>query len=286
MIKAVFLLVLFALSKLYAQQHDNPSVKIAVLSGEPYQMQWDAKERAMLITVLSADTVRYFRVNVDNGEVEKLHFDVGLGFVSPHPAAKAWAGAMPDGRPWSRGNFGFLSRFGQRKIFLRQPTFNSAGNLLAFSAFTPYKSEWRLMTYDLKYDNLNEMSHLPSQISFPVWSPRGAYIAFVLPSEHPLRNKAGVVRWDATGLRFLESDSLNIGFASWPDSEHYLLLTANSTAGWYVLRQRLAGDKPQILYASTRPLRFAIWIPQSRQVAFLRQEDGCQWGLWLLNTGL
>ena len=258
--------------------------KISDLPGQPLQMQWNFLEQTMLITIENGDSTLHsvFRVQ-DDTSFSTLFFSDKPRFVAPHPTAKAWAGALPDGKPWSSGNYRFLSRFGERKIFLRHPNFNITGNLLAFSAYTPYDKNWRLMTYDLKYDNLNEMQGLPSGISYPVWSPKGTYIAFVLPSEHLARKQAGLVRWDGTGLRLISSESMSYEFISWPGSEQYVILTARDTEKWYVIRMLISKGEEEKLYCSETPLKFAQWIPQSGKIAFLKQNHQ-QWELWLLDA--
>mgnify|MGYP001627386600 CR=1 FL=1 len=267
-----------------AQTEDFLCRKIAVLNGEPLQMQWNSLDGSILITLENNDTVRHIAVNAQNDSVFSiLSFDARPRYLAPHPIAKAWAGALSDGKPWSIGNYRFLSRFGQRKVFLRQPAFNIAGNLLAFSAYTPYIKDWRLMTYDLKYDNLNEMRGLPSGISYPVWSPKGTFIAFVLPSDHPVRKQTALVRWDGTDLRFLSSDSLSYEFVSWPGSEQYLLLTAKGDEQWYIIRHLIGKGNREVLHTSKSALKFAQMLPGTGKIAFLK-ENQKRWELWLLDV--
>lgn len=267
-----------------AQAEDFSCRKIAVLNGEPLQMQWNYPDGSILITLESNDTVSHITIKVQADTVfSTLGFDASPRYLAPHPAAKVWAGALSDGKPWSMGNYRFLSRFGQRKVFLRQPAFNIAGNLLAFSAYTPYNKDWRLMTYDLNYDNLNEMWGLPSGISYPVWSPKGTFIAFVLPSDHPVRKNAALVRWDGTDLRFLSSDSLSYEYVSWPESEQYLLFTARGHEQWHIIRHLIGKGNEKIVYTSKSALKFAQMLPGTGKIAFLK-ENQKRWELWLLNV--
>jgi hypothetical protein len=283
----ILLLLAFVLTacsyEVAAQAEDFSCWRIAVLNGEPLQMQWNYPDGSVLITLESNDVVRHITVKALTDTVfSTLDFDRNPRYLAAHPSAKVWAGALSDGKPWSMGNYRFLSRFGQRKVFLRQPSFNIAGNLLAFSAYTPYNKDWRLMTYDLKYDNLNEMRGLPSGISYPVWSPKGTFIGFVLPSDHPVRKQAAMVRWDGTDLRFFSSDTLSYEYISWLGSEQYLILTAKGDEQWYIIRHLIGKGNQEIVHTSRSALRFAQMLPGTGKIAFL-QENQKRWEFWLLD---
>lgn len=138
------------------------------------------------------------------------------------------------------------------------------------------------MTYDLKYDNLNSFNGLPAEVSYPVWSPKSSFIAFVLPADHPARRQVAVTPWDGSSLRYYRSDSLSFEYAAWPGNEQYLLLTAKGNPGWYLLRRHLHSSAVETLYFSISELRFAQWIPETRKLVFLQKKDG-QWELWWLD---
>lgn len=259
------------------QQH---TTRIFAFSGEPLQLQWDAYARALLLTIQTENGIRH--LHLTDSSAVPLSLAESPVYVAAHPLTKAYAGALSDGKPWTSGQYKFLSRFGQRKVFLQQPVFNPSGNLLAFSAQTPYKPEWRLMTYDLKYDNLNAMEGLPAEASYPAWSPRGTFIAMIVPSHHPARQQTAIVRWDATGLRYLSSDSLSFEYATWPGSEQYLLITTRGSKGWFILKQHLRRPNTDLLYQSNEELRFAIMIPDTGKIALLKRW-GAGWELWILD---
>jgi hypothetical protein len=250
-------------------------------SGEPIQLQWDAFSEALVISFRSEGATKHLLVDPHNSKVSELLFNDKPNYIAPHPLVEAWAGAAANEKPWTSGNYRFLSRFSQRNIYLKEPSFNTAGNLLAFSAYTPYNSQWRLMTYDLKYDNLNSMDGLPVDASFPAWSPKGSFICMIVPTAQPSRKQAAVVRWDATGIRFLASDSMSIEYAAWPGSEQYLLLTAKGRTGWFIVKELIGSTRLEVMHFEPTELRFASWIPTTGKVAFLKRK-GDDWELCLL----
>ncbi|MBK9291021.1 MAG: hypothetical protein IPM52_05285 [Bacteroidetes bacterium] len=270
-------LVAFLVQGAAAPKEQYRLTRIAKLEGEPLQLQWDALAGSLLISLRTVDNIRHYHLRPGDTLLQEITFPAQPLWITPHPANKAWAGASESGNPWYAGDYRFLSRFPRRKIVLQQPAFNSAGNLLAMSGQTPYEQLWRLITYDLKYDNLNVMTHLPGGVAYPNWSPKGSYLAFVLPTDHPFRKSVGTVRWDGTGFQLLASDSLSFEFASWPDSEQYLLITAKGQTHWKLMRRHLSSGGWTELFESESELRFALWIPRMRKIALLKKEDSAWW---------
>ncbi len=264
-------------------QSDCNAKRIGSFSGEPLLMQWDGFSEALLLTFRTDEGFRHIQIDLKDNSTKALAFPAIPVYLAPHPKARAWAGALTDARPWTNGDYKFLSRFVNRKIFLRQPIFNPSGNLLAFSAYTPYKTEWRLMTYDLKYDNLNMMEGLPVGVSFPVWSPRGTFVSMIVPSDHPARQQVAIARWDATGLHYISSDSLSFEYASWPGSEQYLLITARGREAWVLIKQHISRPEANLVYRCQDELRYAIQIPATAKLAFLKR-NGFAWELCLFDT--
>lgn len=110
---------------------------------------------------------------------------------------------------------------GREKLLFHIPiqsheaSFSPTGRLIAFSGFDPSTSHWQVFTYDLVYNNLNLITKVQGDVSFPVFSPDGRYLAYQLHNFQG-KNLIALTNWAGNINKVL---CRGLGRASWtPDS--------------------------------------------------------------------
>ena len=66
----------------------------------------------------------------------------------------------------------------RKKIQAHEASFSPSGRLVAFSGFDPVSGHWQIFTYDLVFNNLNLITKAQGDVSYPVFSPNGHFIAY------------------------------------------------------------------------------------------------------------
>jgi Tol biopolymer transport system component len=139
----------------------------------------------------------------------------------------------------------------RRKIACREASFTPLRHLVVFSGFDDRTQHWQIFSYDFIYDNLNRLTSENGNCSFPVFSPDGKTIAYIVRTGgNPTKLKT--INWYGEEMKAIASNVR--GRACWtPDS--WRLLYISKVGNHYVISSiRNDGTHKVELLSSLHPL--------------------------------
>ena len=110
-----------------------------------------------------------------------------------------------------------------RKIFCQEPTFSPSGRLLVFKGYDSSLESWQIFSYDLVYDNLNQLTHFTNKEVFrPQLSPNGKIILFATKDTFvPYSSSLKEINW--YGEKVISIDSLPILSYCWSQNNFRII---------------------------------------------------------------
>jgi Tol biopolymer transport system component len=138
--------------------------------------------------------------------------------------------------PYESKNSRSFKLLEKRKVQMQFPDFNEAGNLIAFSGKNDNDKYWKLMTYDFRYDNLNEVVKASEDISFPRWSPKGLYLSFHREKENAVQSGfIEIIHWNGSPQTQISNDTLQLSQANWGSSVNKVTCIGKNEKGYWLL---------------------------------------------------
>lgn len=111
-----------------------------------------------------------------------------------------------------------------KKIQAHEASFSPSGRLVAFSGFDQTTDHWQIFTYDLVYNNLNLITKEQGDVSYPVFSPNGRFLAYHV-HDYNNRDLIKLTNWFGDFCKVLHQGR---GKASWsPDSWRLFFVPGN-----------------------------------------------------------
>ncbi len=112
----------------------------------------------------------------------------------------------------------------RKKIQSHEASFSPSGRLVAFSGFDPTTDHWQIFTYDLVYNNLNLITKDQGDVSFPVFSPNGRFLAYHV-HDYNNSDQIKLTNWFGNFFKLLHQGR---GRVSWsPDSWRLYFVPGN-----------------------------------------------------------
>jgi hypothetical protein len=183
----------------------------------------------------------------------------------------------------SIGNDLIESKLKKRNIMLLEPAFNSNGNLLAFLGKVNRQDNFSLMTYDLKYDNLNQHFDPSDKVHEPDWSPKSDYLSY--HKESPLNNTSliEIVGWDGKPAFQIQSDTVKLSYANWGASSTKFICIASNDYFYYIFVMRTNGNHSETILKSKYPLSYPDWSGDGKKISVtVNTMDGIK-QLWVID---
>lgn len=172
----------------------------------------------------------------------------------------------------------------KRKVQMRFPDFNEAGNLLAFSGKNSNDKYWNLVTYDFRYDNLNEVVKVSEDISYPRWSPRGLYLSFQRQKENS--GPSGfieIIHWNGSPYAHITSDTLQLSQANWGSSTAKIACVGQNENGYWLLIISTDGKTITPVAFSRHKISSPDWSSDGRYIVAAFSEFSWKQELYLID---
>ncbi|PKP53383.1 MAG: hypothetical protein CVT92_04385 [Bacteroidetes bacterium HGW-Bacteroidetes-1] len=177
-----------------------------------------------------------------------------------------------------------LFQLKKRKVEIQSPSYNPSANLLLFKGKTSNDKHWKVMTYDFRYDNLNEVFKTEIDIENPRWSPKGMYISFDLKkNEYENDSKIGITHWNGSPYEIISSDTMKVSQATWGNLMGKIACVGNNEKGYWLLIARIEDNSFVPLIFSTQPILNPDWSSDGQSIVFALNESEFKQNLWILN---
>lgn len=180
----------------------------------------------------------------------------------------------------------FLQKMDKRGIVVQDEIcFNTTGNMLAFVGKEP-KAAPGLLTYDLKYDNLNNHFGKHRLLHQVEWSANSGLISGTCEPGDGQRSCIQILEWSGKMMSTIASDTLDFIGASWGATNNRLLCLAKAASGHYILKCRPTGELIEVILKSDLPIGELCWIETQKKVFFTSYSSDGNVDLWQINIEL
>ncbi len=160
-----------------------------------------------------------------------------------------------------------------RNISCMQPSFDSDGGLVCFSAFDRDEGNWQVFSYDFVYDNLNRLTTGNGQVVFPVFSYDGDIIVYqtIVHSNDTVANLQ-MINWYGKKLfNFNKSVDLKVNFS--PD-DWRIIYTISFKGGHQLQSMRKDGTSVYRLTKSFREVCCPAFSNDGKRLAVSIMQHG------------
>ncbi len=138
-----------------------------------------------------------------------------------------------------------------RDIACREASFTPSRHLVVFSGFDDRTQHWQIYSYDFIYDNLNRLTSENNNSSFPVFSPDGKTIAYIVRGIDN-RTRLKTINWYGGETKTVAYDVR--GKVCWTPDSWRLLYISKVENRYVIFSIRNDGTHRAELFSSQRPL--------------------------------
>lgn len=289
MTKYLVLIIFLLFAKLTtAQLTSSYTMKlIAVAESYVFKSQFNADSDKIFYLSNSSEKSQLFEFDLLNDSINHISDFKSLVLdFEVHPVTKNFLIVANDTSYQLIDNAGNQlkeSKLNNRNAKFLQPVFNSNGNLLAFLGKTNPKDAFSMMTYDFKYDNLNQHFKHSENAHEPDWSPKSDYLSY--HEFNPINNTSliQIVGWDGRPLFQIKSDTVKLSNANWGVSSTKFLCVAVNDYFYYIFVLRTDGQHVETVLKSKFPLSDPDWSPDGKKISVtVSPLDGLK-QLWIID---
>ncbi len=252
-----------------------------------FKSQFNADSDKIFYLSNSSDKNQLTVFNLLNDSINYIsEFESPLIDFEVHPVSKSFLIVAYDTSYFlvdNSGNELKESKLNKRNIVFLEPAFNSNGNLLAFLGKKNRNDAFSLMTYDFKYDNLNQHFRHSENAHEPDWSPKSDYLSY--HELRPLYNTSviQIVGWDGRPLFQIQSDTVKLSNANWGASSTKFACIAANDYFYYIFVLRTDGKHVETILKSKSPLSYPDWSPNGKKISVtVSPLDGLK-QLWIID---
>ncbi len=137
----------------------------------------------------------------------------------------------------------------QRDIACREASFTPSRHLVVFSGFDDRTQRWQIFTYDFVYDNLNRLTSENGNCNFPVFSPDGKTIAYLVRTGEG--SKLKTISWYGKQMNVIASRVQ--GKVCWTPDNWRLLYISKTGKYFVIFSIRNDGTHKEVLFSSQHP---------------------------------
>ncbi len=157
-----------------------------------------------------------------------------------------------------------------REIACREASFTPSRHLVVFSGFDDRSQKWQIFSYDSVYGNLNRLTSENGDCSFPVFSPDGKKIAYLVRSDDN-QTKLKIINWYG---ELLETVKENVrGRISWSSDGWRILFVSVKGKTFSILSMRNDGSHEEEIFTSQHPLCCPAIQPFDKNLTFSMKND-------------
>ncbi len=157
-----------------------------------------------------------------------------------------------------------------RKIACREASFTPSRHLVVFSGFDDRSQKWQIFSYDFVYDNLNQLTNGNNDCSFPVFSPDGKKIAYVVRNDDG-RTELRIINWYGELLKTVKEDVQ--GRISWSSGGWRILFVSVKDKTFSISSIRNDGSHEKEIFASSHPLCCPAIQPFNKKLTFSMKNE-------------
>lgn len=157
-----------------------------------------------------------------------------------------------------------------RKIASREASFTPSRHLVVFSGFDDRSQKWQIFSYDFVYDNLNRLTNENGDCSFPVFSPDGKKIAYLVRNDDG-RTKLKIINWYGELLKTVKEDVR--GRISWSVDGWRILFVSGKGKTFSILSIRNDGSHEEKIFTSPHPLCCPAVEPFDKKLTFSMKDE-------------
>lgn len=179
-----------------------------------------------------------------------------------------------------KSGFGKLA---QREINVEEAVFNHVGNLLAIIEKSSATGDKQLMTYDLKYDNLNKQFQVKGNISNLKWSGKSEYLSLTIADTGNYSSDILIVSWDARPKAYIHSDTVRLTETEWGGFSGRFLCSGKAASGHYLLLIKTDGTLVETVAFTTYPIKNILWTENGKKIYFTVEVNPNFYELWFLD---
>lgn len=167
---------------------------------------------------------------------------------------------------------------------IEEAALNKHVNLLALYGKVNQNDRNHLMTYDLRYDNLNTIYCHSSSGKELSWSPQSAYLSYTIPESYESLRSIGICRWDGSCVTQIRSDTVELSGAKWGLSSTKFACIAKSGSSSYIFVLKTDGSLVEKVLQTSMSIISIAWSPNGLYLAaILQKEDENTNELWLID---
>lgn len=174
-------------------------------------------------------------------------------------------------------------KLAQREINAKEAVFNHSGNLLAIIEMNPASGERQLMTYDLKYDNLNKQFQVKGNISNLRWSGKSEFLSLTVADTGNYSSDILIVSWDARPKAYIHSDTIRLSETEWGGFSGRFLCSGKAASGHYLLLMKTDGTLVETVAFTTYPIKNILWTENGKKIYFSVEVNPNFYVFWFLD---
>ncbi len=157
-----------------------------------------------------------------------------------------------------------------RKIACREASFTPSRHLVVFSGFDDRSQKWQIFSYDFVFDNLNRLTSEKGNCSFPVFSPDGKKIAYLVSNDDD-RPKLKIINWYGELLKTVIENVR--GRVCWSTDGWRILFVSVRGKTFSISSMRNDGSHEEEIFTSQLPLRCPAIQPSDKKLTFSMKND-------------
>ncbi|GEM_PF-4849931 len=174
----------------------------------------------------------------------------------------------------------------KRGLVLREIRFNQSGNLLALIGRHRSESRYKLMTFDFKYDNLNEHFEGGNIYRNLNWSGSSGLISVTHLNKPVFASDIRIFDWSGKHIIDIHSDTVRLSQAVWGNSSSRLVCVGQSATGYSLLKFKNDGQLAEVLIKSNDPVFEPFFAGNNRKLFFFTKNSEQKMQLWYIDLEL
>jgi Tol biopolymer transport system component len=172
-----------------------------------------------------------------------------------------------------------------RDLQTKDADIHPTGNLIAFVGKSNNDSDWRLYTYDFKYDNLNNFTTPSSACESPRWSPKGDFISYTTSEKSNLQKQSiQIIHWYGKAFTQITDSLLELHSACWFPTGSKIAFIGNSVDSSYIFVSQRDGRVREVVFKSDQTIESPCWAPDGKSIIFTMKINENQQNIFQLLT--